>query len=189
LLDIGIYCINAARAVFGAEPVEATALVERDREERFREVEEAVGAVLRFPGGRLASFVCSFGASSVAEYRILGERGDLRVEPAFHYQGALRHHLTAGGRTLTRTFPARDQFAPLLERFSEAIRGGGEVQPDGLEGLADVRVIEAIHRSAASGRPAVLEPMEGIKRPDPAQGVRKPPVREALTVDVEPASQ
>ena len=189
LLDIGIYCINAARAVFGAEPVEATALVERDREERFREVEEAVGAVLRFPGGRLASFVCSFGASSVAEYRILGERGDLRVEPAFHYQGALRHHLTAGGRTLTRTFPARDQFAPLLERFSEAIRGGGEVQPDGLEGLADVRVIEAIHRSAASGQPAVLEPMEGIKRPDPAQGVRKPPVREALTVDVEPASQ
>lgn len=186
--DIGLYCINAARSVFAAEPLEVTALLEGGREERFREVEEAAGAVLRFPGGRLATFACSFGASAVSEYRILGERGDLRVEPAFWYTGALRHHLTVGGRTLTRTFPARDQFAPLLERFSQGIREGGDLQADGREGLADARVLEALHRSARDRRPVALEPLEGLRHPDPAQALRKPPVRDALTVDVEPAS-
>ena len=42
-------------------------------------------AILRFPGERLAPFTCSFGAADVASYRIVGTKGDLRVEPAYEY--------------------------------------------------------------------------------------------------------
>jgi predicted dehydrogenase len=55
LYDIGIYCINAARYLFRAEPVEAFAYTASNGEKRFREVEEMTSAVLRFPGDRLAS--------------------------------------------------------------------------------------------------------------------------------------
>ena len=55
LHDIGIYCINAARAVFAAEPTEVWAS-RRDApdEARFAEVRRPSAAVLRFPGDRLA---------------------------------------------------------------------------------------------------------------------------------------
>lgn len=64
LPDIGIYCINAARYLFQAEPSEAFAMQLRNKDVRFRRVEEMDGVCLRFPGERLASFVCSFGASN-----------------------------------------------------------------------------------------------------------------------------
>ncbi|HYC78163.1 MAG TPA: Gfo/Idh/MocA family oxidoreductase, partial [Planctomycetota bacterium] len=61
LWDIGVYCINAARYLFRDEPIEVQAFAENNGEARFAETPEAVAATLRFPGARLASFVCSFG--------------------------------------------------------------------------------------------------------------------------------
>ena len=48
LLDIGIYCINAARNLFGAEPLEATAIAAASNDPRFKEVPEMVSAVASF---------------------------------------------------------------------------------------------------------------------------------------------
>jgi len=56
LEDIGIYCLNAARYLFRAEPEEVVAFASRGRDARFDEVPETVVATLRFPGDRLASF-------------------------------------------------------------------------------------------------------------------------------------
>jgi glucose-fructose oxidoreductase len=52
------------------------------------------GAVLRFPGERLATFTCSFGSSDIAEYELVGTKGHLRLENAYKYPGELRmrHH-------------------------------------------------------------------------------------------------
>ena len=50
LLDLGIYCVNAARALFRAEPTEAFAMSASLRgDRRFREIDEQVTAMLRFP--------------------------------------------------------------------------------------------------------------------------------------------
>src|SRR5947207_6628222 len=84
LLDLGIYCVNAARAVFRAEPTEAFALsasVRGDR--RFREIDEQVTAVLRFPGERLAQLTCSFGAYDHSTLTVVGEPGRIRMDPAY----------------------------------------------------------------------------------------------------------
>ncbi len=64
LYDIGIYCLNAARYLFPAEPVEVTAYTASNDEPRFKEVEEMASVMLRFPDDQLATFVCSFGAAS-----------------------------------------------------------------------------------------------------------------------------
>lgn len=178
--DLGVYCVNAARYLFQAEPTEVVAFSTggTESDERFKEVDEMTSAILRFTGGRLASFTCSFGAADVSSFRIVGTKGDLLCEPAYEYAADLKHVLTIGGRKRERVFPLRDQFAPELVYFSDCILDRAEPEPSGLEGLADVRVIEAIYRSAREGHPVILEPFERARRPGRALEMRRPPVKE-----------
>jgi predicted dehydrogenase len=173
LWDIGIYCINAARALFRDEPIEVRAASAGT----LGEVEESVSAILRFPNERTASFTASFGAAKVSEYRLAGTKGDLAVEPAYDYARPLKHRLTLdGGETRERRFAKRDQFAPELLYFSDCVLQNGTPEPGGDEGLADVRVIRALYRSAESGRPVELAPFAKRARPSLEQEIRRPPI-------------
>lgn len=175
LWDIGIYCVNAARYLFRAEPVEALALRGDSGDAKFRDVEETLSAILRFPEGRLAAFTCSFGAAQVSSYRVVGTRGDLRMDPAYGFQGGLTSYLTIDGKTKEHAFKERDQFAAQLLYFSRCILEGEEPEPSGLEGLADIRILAALRRSAESGGAAVpLEPIARKPRPSPAQVIKGP---------------
>jgi len=172
LYDIGIYCINAARSLFRDEPVEVQATTAGVLDQ----VEEAVTGWLRFPGDRLATFSCSFGAAKVSEYRVVGTKGDLCVEPAYDYARPLKHRLTLDGDTRERRYAKRDQFAPELLYFSDCILLNREPEPGAEEGLADVRVIRALYRSAETGQPVELEPFERRDRPSLEQEIRRPPI-------------
>lgn len=190
LYDIGIYCINAARSVFKAEPFEVVALRASGEDARFREVGEMTSAILRFPGERLATLTSSFGAADRGLYTVVGTKGSLDVEPAFEYAGALAHRLRIGERTERRRFPKRDQFGPEIVYFSDCVSNGREPEPSGAEGLADVRIIEALTRSAETGRPVSLPPPpEGIRRPTLAQEIQRPPVREPELVNARSPSE
>jgi len=189
LYDIGIYCINAARSLFRAEPSEVFAFSVGDNDKRFREVDEMTSAMLRFPGDRLATFTCSFGAAEMSAYTVVGTKGELRVEPAYEYIGDLKHRLTIDGKTRERTFPRRDQFAPELIYFSECITKGLDPEPSGTEGLADVRVIRGLYRSAEVGRPLKLDSFSRRERPSLEQEIRRPPVKKPELVRVESASE
>jgi glucose-fructose oxidoreductase len=185
LWDIGIYCINAARYIFRSEPVEALAVTATAADARFAEVEEMTSAILRFPEDRLATFTCSFGASDVSSYRVVGTRGDLCVEPAYEFTEELCHTLTVGGRTRERTFAKRDQFAPELLHLSQCIQKDTEPEPSGEEGLADVRIIEALYQSAEEGgRPIPLDPLPRSQRPSRALEQHRPPVKKPKLVHV-----
>jgi len=187
LPDVGIYCINAARYLFGTEPIEVSAFA-ASRGSRFREVPEMVSAVMRFPEDRLASFACSFGASSVSSYRVIGERGDLLVEPAYELAGTLIHRLTIDGKADEIKFRKRDQFAPELIHFSQCVLEKREPEPSGQEGLADVRIIRALQRSIETGRPVSLPPFERVRRPDMTLEMRRPPVSMPELVNAAPPS-
>ena len=182
LYDLGLYCVNAARYLLRAEPEEAYAFAVWGQDPRFRDVDETVTAVLRFPGDRQAMLTVSQALAGVSSYRIVGTRGDLRVEPAYEYMGELIHHLTVDGQMIERVFPQRDQFAPEIVYFSRCILTGQDPEPSGVEGLADVRVLRAIQRSAQEGKPIALPPFDRAKRPDMSQEIHKPPVPEVETV-------
>jgi predicted dehydrogenase len=184
LYDIGIYCINAARGLFGDEPVEARAMAAGS----VGDVEETLSAVLRFPGERCAAFTCSFGAADVSEYRITGTKGDLAVEPAYEYAMALQHRLTINGERKERRFAKRDQFAPELLYFSDCVLKNHAPEPGPEEGLADVRVIRALYRSAQSGQPVELGPYERRERPGLEQEIRRPPIDKPRTVHTQAPS-
>lgn len=186
LYDIGIYCINAVRNLFGAEPMEVVAFRANNGDLRFQQCEEMTGAILRFPGReRVASFTCSFNGADVSTYRVVGTKGEIVMDPAYDYAEELKQRVTIDGRTRERTFPKRDQFAPELISFSDCILTGAAPEPSGWEGLADVRVIQALYRSADTGQPVTLEPFTKENRPTLAQELRRPPVKKPELVKAE----
>ncbi len=177
LYDIGIYCLNAARYIFRAEPIEVFALSANNGEKRFREIDEMTAVIMRFPGERLATFTTSFGAGDVDYYEVVGTRGSLRVEPAFEYVGELSYTLKVGEKEQKKTFSSRDQFGAEISYFSNCILKGREPEPSGLEGQIDVQIIEALYASARSRRPVKLPKFPRKLRPLMEQQIKLPPVK------------
>jgi predicted dehydrogenase len=186
--DMGIYCINAARYLFGAEPTEVLAASANNGEARFKKAGEMVSATLRFPGERLATFTASFGAADVRRYSLIGTKGSLTADPAYEYAEPLSMRIQLGEKSETRKFPKRDQFAAEISYFSDCILKNKQPEPSGEEGLADVRIIEAIYESAASGKAVRLAPLSKKQRPTPSQEIQRPAHEKPRTVDVESPS-
>jgi predicted dehydrogenase len=190
LYDIGVYCINAVRNLFGAEPMEVVAFSANNGDLRFQQSEESTSAILRFPGReRLASFSVSFGAADVSSYRVVGTKGDLVMEPAYEYAEELKQRVTINGRSRERAFAKRDQFAPEIISFSDCILTGAAPEPSGWEGYADIRVVRALYRSAETGQPVTLEPFFKEDRPSLEQEIRRPAVKKPDLVNTEAPSE
>jgi predicted dehydrogenase len=182
LWDIGVYCINAARYLFRDEPLEVFAMSATNGQRRFSETEEMVGAVVRFSGDRLATFVCNFGTSFVARYQIVGTKGNLVLDPAYEYATELRRQLTVGERESTKTYAKRDQFAPELLYFSNCILKDREPEPSGWEGLADVRAVSALYRSARIRKAVKVRPIDKTTQPTMKQEIHRAAVKEPRLV-------
>jgi predicted dehydrogenase len=186
IYDMGVYCINAARYLFRAEPEEVMAWNTGHESKRFSEVPSTTTAVMRFPGDRIASFTCSFGITDRSTFEVVGTKGTVKMDPAYEMVETLKAEMTVGKRTTKRSFPKRDQFAPELLYFSDCILNGREPEPSGLEGLADVRIIEAILRSAESNRPVAVKQTEIPRRPRMKQEIAKPAISRPRLVKAEP---
>jgi predicted dehydrogenase len=172
--DIGIYGINAARKLFRSEPEEVFAMATGPG---LRDAEESASAMLRFPGDRLATFCVSFATDKTSEYRIVGSKGSVRADPGYELASGLELHFTRGSDTRRVKYAKRDQFAPELIYFSDCIVKDREPEPSGEEGLADVRVIRALYKSARTRRPVKLTQGRTRRQPSARQEIRRPPVR------------
>jgi glucose-fructose oxidoreductase len=187
--DIGIYCINAARYVFAAEPTQVWATATNSGDPRFTEVPETVHVVMKFAGNRAANIVCSFGAADRSRYQVVGTKGSVVCEPAYEYAEGLAYELTVGEKKRKKQFSKSDQFAPELVHFAKAVRARRKPEPSGKEGLIDVAIIEAIHRSITSGKWVSMEDTPSRRRrPSLRQEMRRPAVpREPAIVHAESA--
>jgi glucose-fructose oxidoreductase len=187
--DIGIYCINAARHIFKAEPKEVMAIAVNSGARRTRDIDESTGALLRFEGERVASLVCSFNAADAGAYRVVGTKGHVHVDPAFEYAEGLAYSLTRGENTIRKRGRKHDQFGPELVYFSDCIRRNIEPEPDGEEGLQDVRIIQAIYESAETGKAIAIPPFRPAKQPTGRQRIDRPGIRKPHLVRVESGSE
>jgi glucose-fructose oxidoreductase len=171
LYDVGVYCINAARYLFREEPTEVMCFSASGKDPRFRDVEEMDAAMLRFPGERLASFTCSFGAWDTADFEVVGTRGRLRAIHGYEYTQAVTLEITVDGRTGKKTYEVRDQFAPEIIYFSDCVLRNKEPEPSGIEGLLDVHIIRSLYESARAGRSVRLKELTRQKRPSLRQNI------------------
>lgn len=179
LFDMGPYPINASRYVFGAEPSHVVSAV-GTRKSGMGDFADTVAVTLRFPEDRLAQFVVSYYANSCGSYYAMGTKGTVMVNPGFTYGEPLVQILSIGKDKDEKKFDETDQFGGELQYFSECIIEGNEPEPDGEEGLADVRVMEGVLEAMRTGASVELPPFTRSKRIDPERQRRtlspvKPP--------------
>ena len=187
--DMGPYPINAVRQLFEAEPTEVFAFTASKDEPRFQEIEEMISVVMRFPGQRLAQFTVSYGANPGSHYEVAGTEGDLKVIPGFTWQEGLTHQLTVGEKKTEKTFGRSDHFGGETKYFSNCILDDRHPEPDGEEGLADVRVILAIQESLRTGQPQKVAPLTRKQRPTREQIMKLSPVKPGEMVDASPPEE
>jgi predicted dehydrogenase len=173
--DLGVYCINAARMFFEAEPAQVMAMTARASRRLGGDVDEGTVALIRFPDERLAHFHTSFGEAPMSVLTLLGDEGYIRLTNAYLYDTPMQMDVVRRGQHEELTFEPTDQFAGELVYFADCVLNDRPPEPSGLEGLQDVRIVEAIYRSARDGRPVTLPRIARADAPPTAeQEMRKP---------------
>jgi glucose-fructose oxidoreductase len=146
LYDMGVYPINAARYATGMEPVAVRGRTWSEREAMYSEVPEFATFTLEFPEGVTAQGETSFGKST-NYLDVTCTDGWYRLRPFQSYSGVQ-------GRTSdgTRLRPSgRDQQARQMDDDARAIKNGTPPIVPGREGLADIRIVQAIMESSRQG--------------------------------------
>ena len=155
LMDIGCYPITMSRFLFGEEPHRAAGVMELDPE---MGTDRLTSAMLHFPSGQ-SVFTCSTQAVPYQTFQILGTHGRIEMEIPFNTPPDRVTRLFVdtgadlfGGGKRTEEFPICDQYTIQGDLFSLAVRGGGAVPTPLEDSVANMQVIEAVARSAESGR-------------------------------------
>lgn len=152
LMDVGCYCVNAARTLFGSEPVAAQASARWTGGSPGEGVDDELTGVLHFPGGVRAHFDCALTQERWEFYEVAGTEGVLRVDSAFlpgtgevtatvHRSGAVEEHRVEGD----------DQYRLMVEHFMACVREGSSPRWDAAEAAANMSAIGALYRSAKAG--------------------------------------
>jgi len=159
MYDIGIYGLNTSLMMLPGDRVTSVSAAYSTPagDTRFTEVEGAIEYRLRMASGISVQGSSSYCYSPyVSRQRYFGSTGSIEIQPATTYDDN-RIQLEAGGAP--RTFRSGDpmsQFSAQLDGFSEAARTNTPHLTPGEMGVRDMRLIEAMYRSADAGG-AVVE--------------------------------
>ena len=152
LFDIGCYPIVIARLMFAAEPVSAVAAIDRDPEFH---VDRITSGLLRFESG-IASFDCGGAMAAHQRVELFGDHGRMQLDVPFTPRAteACRIMIDDGTRGTAEIvkIEAANQYTLQGDRFSAAIRGIGEFPSSIDSAVANMAVIDALFRSAETGR-------------------------------------
>ena len=159
LMDIGIYALQAARYTTGEEPLAVFAKETTNRNDpRFREVEDMIDFQLEFPSGAIGSCMSMYSANR-NQFVLMGEKGRIELEPATAYSG---QRMWVGAERSDKTEvkpppgPYANQWVGQLDHMAQCVLQNREPLVPGEEGLRDMRIIEAVYRSAREQKRIVL---------------------------------
>ncbi|MDB5190914.1 MAG: gfo/Idh/MocA family oxidoreductase, partial [Segetibacter sp.] len=147
LMDMGVYTIQGARYVTGEEPISVVAREEKTNPKLFAEVDETIFYELAFPGGAVAKGISSYN-KNLNHLKATADKGWFELSSAYRY-GGLRGATIDGPMTFD---PNVNQQARQMDDFAQCILQNKPTRVPGEEGLKDMKVIEAIYRSIASGK-------------------------------------
>jgi xylose dehydrogenase (NAD/NADP) len=167
LMDLGCYCISTARYLVGSEPESVIATQEIGR----TGVDERTTGTLYFPRGE----ICQFDTNLYMEEKhfeqgctVYGEKGSIYIPQAFSQVELLRFgrmteasllitdYLIGGGQTETITIQAVHQYRLEQEFFADRVLTDRPMESPGEDGVAGMRVIDAVVRSASTRAPVAL---------------------------------
>jgi predicted dehydrogenase len=149
LMDVGCYCVNGARLIAG-EPgrVNAEQVIGGDG------VDVAFAATMRFPDGVLVHFDAGLALAERDELEVIGEDGSLFLDDPWHCRVPVIE-LRRGGATERFELAPVDSYRLEAENLSAAMRGQAQPLLGRSDAIGQARAIEALYRSAESGRSVI----------------------------------
>ena len=155
LLDIGCYPITLSRWIYGEEPKRVAGTIENDPDFG---TDRLASAILEFSRGQ-SIFTCGTQTNYFQRMTLLGTTGRIDVEIPFNAPTNRSLQLTisdgmafTGGTKTIEEIPASDQYTIQGDEFSKAIRNDTEVPVPLEDAIANMKVIDAIFRSASNGK-------------------------------------
>jgi glucose-fructose oxidoreductase len=145
--DMGVYALQGARLATGEEPISVIAQASTTRPDIYKEVEETMMFMLEFPSGARATCQTSFGIN-MNYLQVNYEKGWLKLEPQSSYSG--NKGSMSDGTIIN--FPLKSQQAKQMDEDCAAIINNTDLIAPGEEGLRDIKVVEAIYKSVATGK-------------------------------------
>jgi predicted dehydrogenase len=156
LYDVGCYPLVTARYIFGTEPERVIAAINRDAD---LGVDRVTSGILVFPGGEQLTFTSSLQLAPFQRVVLLGSSGRIEVRVPFTPN---RDHacsiLIDTGAALDGSSQVVEQFDPVDQYMLQCdlaagVFQGETAQPFPIEdAISGMRVIDALYRSAESGR-------------------------------------
>jgi glucose-fructose oxidoreductase len=150
LYDMGVYAIQGARLGTAMEPIAIlSATTSTTRPEIYKNgLDETVVAKLEFPGGVIADIKTSFG-ENINFLDVTCEKGIIKVNPYSAYNG---QKASSPLGEINHPYQVPFQQAKQMDDDALTIMQGKPMPVPGEEGLRDIRLVEAIYKSAASGK-------------------------------------
>lgn len=147
LMDVGIYCVQAARYSIGAEPIAVTAQEGKKTDaQKFRDIEESLSWQMEFPGGIIADCRTSY-SEKMNLLQVDAASGWVKLSPAYGYSG-IKGETNAGEIKL----PEVNQQARQMDDFAQAIINKRPTPVPGEMGRRDVKILAAIYEAMRTGK-------------------------------------
>ena len=168
VLDMGPYPVNASRYVFEDEPDEVvSAYGIKHPETGFpQDFYDTVAVTLRFPRNRIAQFNIGYFGGPVNSFVAIGPKGSIMLDPCYMFGKPVEQTIAIGDSKSKESFKNTDHFGGEMKYFSDCILKGTDPEPDGEEGMADLRVLEGILQALKSGGSVKLPTFSRTKRID-----------------------
>lgn len=152
MYDIGCYCVNLSRTLFGSEPTAVHGAITRDP---VSGTDILASALLEFGDG-VATFTCSTRAEDDQRVHVYGTTGRISIGIPFNIppDRPTQVYVTAGGNpptdpdTEVLTFGVADPYAVEAERFAELVLDGGPPPFPPEDAVANLEVMERIVAAA-----------------------------------------
>ena len=149
LMDVGCYCVSAARLLAGEPEIAfGRALVGPTG------TDWVFAGVLGF-GDVTALFDCGTALPSRDELEVIGSEGSIFLDDPWHGKPPLIELSRGDERERIEPEPV-DAYRLELENMSAAIRGDGEPLLGRADALGQARTLQALYRSAGTGKAAQL---------------------------------
>jgi predicted dehydrogenase len=156
LYDIGCYAIAGARFLFDAEPMRVIATIDRDP---VFKVDRLASGLIDFPGGRQLVFSSATQIAARQSVEILGSKGRILIPVPFNVDPGRATEIVVddardlyGGGARTESFAPCDQYTLQGDAVSAAIRSDAPFDYPLADAVANMRILDALMRSEASGQ-------------------------------------
>lgn len=154
IMDLGVYCIQGARRTIGELPSAVTAQGFVIDNTVFKDIYEGMTFQMEFPGGAISNSTTTY-SSYVDRLHATSGYQWFGLSPCYNATGASGQYFDGAIKPLKFQTPEFQQIAQ-MDNFSECIQNNRKSEASGEEGWIDLKIIEAIVKSADTGHKVKL---------------------------------